>query len=555
VSIRLRLFLAFSVVVALAVCTTYYGIRAISEAGSLVVRLYDEPLMAVSHARAAQASFNEARAAMERALLLRDAAPASNGPTLEGAMNDVTEELTIVKERLAQAGRPELIAKAENLVLDWYRSGLQVIRPPADGATEPPSPATVMQKANAVATAIDLIVEDANAFGFQFRSNAEATVAASRSALTTLAIATAVIGILLSLGIAYSFGRAIDNAMAVSERIASGNLSEKVATSRGDELGRLLVSLGRMQESLRSQAAALRSEAEVKDRDHASQLARRQRIDEQIAEFRSSVGSILKQAEDMTERMNLTARTLFSISTETESRAKEVASAAEETSGNVATVAASTEQLDNSAHVITGQLATATEVVGRATELADDTNKAIVGLVESAERIDGVVSLIRAIAEQTNLLALNATIEAARAGDAGRGFAVVASEVKALATQTAKATEEISRQILAVQSSTGHAVDGVKLIASVMSEMTAVTTDIAEAIRQQRGATEEIARNIHSTANATQDVARNVAGTTLSIGESNRAAAEVLEAAQYMTNHASALRTSVDQFLQNVAAA
>ena len=232
-----------------------------------------------------------------------------------------------------------------------------------------------------------------------------------------------------------------------------------------------------------------------------------------------------------------------------------MASAAEETSGNVATVAASTEQLDNSAHVITGQLATATEVVGRATELADDTNKAIVGLVESAERIDGVVSLIRAIAEQTNLLALNATIEAARAGDAGRGFAVVASEVKALATQTAKATEEISRQILAVQSSTGHAVDGVKLIASVMSEMTAVTTDIAEAIRQQRGATEEIARNIHSTANATQDVARNVAGTTLSIGESNRAAAEVLEAAQYMTNHASALRTSVDQFLQNVAAA
>ena len=554
-SIRLRLFLAFSVVVALAVGTTYYGIRAISEAGSLVVRLYDGPLMAVSHARSAQASFNEARAAMERALLLRDAAPASRGSTLEGAINDVTEELKIVKERMAQAGRAELIAKAENLILDWYRTGLQVIKPPADGSTEPPSSTMVMQKADAVATAIDLIVEDANAFGFQFRSNAQATVVASRSTLTSLAIATAVIGILLSLGIAYSFGRAIRNAMAVSERIASGNLSETVSTSRHDELGRLLVSLGRMQESLRSQATSLRSEAEIKDRDHANQIARRQNIDQQIGEFRSSVGSMLKQAEEMTGRMNLTARTLLSISTETEGRAKEAAGAAEETSGNVATVAASTEQLDNSAHVITGKLASATEVVGRATEMAHDTNRTIVGLAESAERIDDVVNLIRAIAEQTNLLALNATIEAARAGDAGRGFAVVASEVKALATQTAKATEEISRQISGVQSSTSHAVDGIKLIASVMSEMTAVTTDIAEAVRQQRGATEEISRNIHSAASATQDVARNVAGTTISIGESNRAAAEVLEAAEYMTNHASALRTSVDQFLRNVAAA
>jgi methyl-accepting chemotaxis protein len=422
VSIRQRLFLAFSLVVALAVGTTYYGIGAISEAGSLVVRLYDEPLMAVSHARAAQASFNDARAVMERALLLRDATPAANVLTLENTTNDVTEELKIVAERMAQAGRAGLIGNAEKLLLDWHRAGMQIIKPQGNGPSEPLSATTVAKKAEAVATAIDLVVEDANAFGFQFRSNAEAKVVASRSTLTTLAIATAVIGVLLSLGIAYSFGRAIRNAMAVSERIASGNLSEKIETSRRDELGRLLASLGRMQESLRTQAASLYAEAEIKDREHASQIDRRKRTDEQIAGFRGSIGSILKQAEEMTERMNLTARTLLSLSTETENRAKEAANAAEETSGNVATVAASTEQLDNSAHVITDKLASATGVVGRATDMAHDTNEAIVGLAQSAERIDGVVNLIRAIAEQTNLLALNATIEAARAGDAGRGL-------------------------------------------------------------------------------------------------------------------------------------
>jgi methyl-accepting chemotaxis protein len=467
----------------------------------------------------------------------------------------VLEELKIVGERLARAGRADVITNAQNLTLDWYRTGSQIIKPPAEGLTQLPFPADVTRKADAVAAAIDQIVEGASAFGFEFRSSAEATVAASRSTLMTFAIATTLIGILLSFGIAYSFGRAIRNAMAVSERIASGNLSEKVLTTRRDELGRLLVSLGRMQQSLRSQADSLHFEAETKDRDHASQVDRRQRTDQQIAEFRNTVGSMLRQAEDMTERMNLTARTLLSISTETETRAKEAAGASEETSSNVATVAASTEQLDNSAHIITGKLALASEVVGRATEMAHGTHTAIVGLAASAERIDDVVNLISAIAEQTNLLALNATIEAARAGDAGRGFAVVAAEVKALATQTAKATEEISRQISGVQSSTSDAVDGIRLIASVMSEITAVTTDIAEAVRQQRSATEEISRNIHSAASATQDVARNVAGTTVSIGESNRAAAEVLEAAEYMTNHASALRTSVDQFLRNVASA
>jgi methyl-accepting chemotaxis protein len=555
VSIRLKLFSAFSVVVALAVGTTYYGIRATSEAGGLVVQLYDEPFMAVSHARAAQARFGEARAAMERELLLRDTSPESDDALLETAMNDVMAELKVVSERGGKSGHAGKVAAAERLGQIWYRSGLQIIRPPAEGVTELPLPENVMRQADVVAAAIDQVVEDASAFGFEFRSQAEHNVVALKFNLTALALATGAVGILLSFAIAYSFGRAIRNAMAISERIAEGDLSQDISVRRRDELGRLLVSLRQMQEALKRQATTQRSAAELKDRDHSNQVAQRRRIEEQITEFRGSVGNMLKQADEMTERLNLTARTLAEISTEADSRAKAAAGSAEETSENVASVAASALQLGHSVHEITGRLASATEVVGRASEMAHATNVMIVGLAESAGRIDEVVGLIRSIAEQTNLLALNATIEAARAGHAGRGFSVVASEVKALATQTAKATEDISGQISGVQSSTSQAVERIKSIAAIMTVIDSVTAEIAASVEQQGTATAEISRNIQSAVSATQNVARNVVGTTAAIGETSRAAAEVLQAAEYMTNHASDLRVSVDHFLRDVARA
>jgi len=552
-SIRSKLFLAFSIVLALAAGVAAYGIRAISNADALVVRLYDQPFMAVSYARSAQVKFAYARAAMERRFLLHGAEREANDAVFKTAINDVMEDLTVVGERLTQVGHAQGVADAKRLAQGWYRMGLQITEPPAGGVAEVPLSANVMSQADTVAAAIERVVEDASEYGFKFRSQAKAEVAASRSNLTVLAITTGVVGMMLSLGIAYSFGRAIRNAMAISERVAAGNLSEKISTRRRDELGRLLISLGQMQEALRNQADAQRLAAELKDQDHSNQIARRQRMEQQIADFRGSVGKLLNQAHEMTGRMNLTARTLSVISAEADKQANEAADAAAETSGKVATVAASTQQLDASIREITGRLASATDVVSGATEMADTTEKMVSRLAASAERIDDVVGLIRSIARQTNLLALNATIEAARAGDAGRGFSVVASEVKALATQTAKATEEISGQILEVQSSTSLAVEKIKSIVSVMTEINNATTEISVGVREQETATEEIARNIQGVADATKYVAQNVAGATNSISDTNRAASEVLETAAYMTSHTSDLRESVDRFLQEVA--
>jgi methyl-accepting chemotaxis protein len=210
--------------------------------------------------------------------------------------------------------------------------------------------------------------------------------------------------------------------------------------------------------------------------------------------------------------------------------------------------------LGNSVQAITAQLNEATVIVQRASTMAGEANRTIGALASAAQRIDEVVNFIRTIAGQTNLLALNATIEAARAGEAGRGFAVVASEVKALAVQTAKATEDISSQIAAVQAATSQAVDTVGAIATVMGDIDGFTAAIASAVGQQNMAATEITDNIRQAARGTESVARSVAGTATSIGETGRSAQAVLTTANDLTRQAADLRSSVDRFLANVAA-
>jgi methyl-accepting chemotaxis protein len=551
-SIRYKLLLAFSLVFMLAAGVAVYAIRAISAADDLVVQLYDQAFMATSHARAAQVRFYEARAKMEQGLLLRESASPSTLAALDSAMKEVFEELKVVAERMARSNYAGAINQAEMLARDWYLTGMKILTPPPEGLTELPLTASVMAKSDAVATAIDQVVEDASAYGFEFRFAAQASVAAMRRNLIILASVFGMLVIVLSLGIARSFMLPLRSAMTFSERIAAGDLSTDVRTSRRDEFGRLLVLLGKMQDALRAQAAAQRSGAEAKERDHATQVVRRQQMEKQIAHFRDAVGDML---QTMTERMHSTAQTLSSIAKQANGKAIVAVGAAEQTSSSVMTVAAAAEELGTSVQMIMGEIERATIVVGEAGDIARDANQTISGLAETTKRIDSVVSLIRTIAEQTNLLALNATIEAARAGSAGKGFAVVASEVKALATQTAKATEDISAQIADVQVSTNQAVDKIKSIDFVMDEINVLTSKIMESIRAQTSATAEIAQSIQRAADATQEVAQNVAGTNQAIGETNHAAADVIDVADYFTSRSRALQGSVDEFLASVAAA
>ena len=274
----------------------------------------------------------------------------------------------------------------------------------------------------------------------------------------------------------------------------------------------------------------------------------------EIEAFRSTVTSILANADAVTGELTETAQTLSSISRAAGQQSIEASSSADETSANVQTVSTAAVQLGESVQAIEGQLYEATGIVRRASSMAEDANQTMGLLTSAAQHIDDVVGFIRDIAGQTNLLALNATIEAARAGEAGRGFAIVASEVKGLAIQTAKATEEISSQIAEVQLATKRAADNVAAMAQVMNEIDAFTATIASAVNLQNAAAAEITESVRQAAAGTANVARGIAGTAAANENATRSADLILRSANDLARQAAELRSSVDRFLSNVAA-
>ena len=283
------------------------------------------------------------------------------------------------------------------------------------------------------------------------------------------------------------------------------------------------------------------------------QEERRAIIEDAISAFRKRVENLLRTVADSAGEMRSTAGILFNASGHTSQRAESAVQSSNEASTNVETAAIAADELSTSIAEIGRQLSQTTEVVRVAVGEAQATNEDIGALALGAQKIGDVTKLIRNIAGQTNLLALNATIEAARAGEAGRGFAVVAAEVKSLAVQTAKATEDISSQILEVQNSTGKAVEAIGRIAHRMREIDNYTSAVATSVHQQNAATGEILQNVAGAASGAKlivAVLSEVAGATT---ESQQSAQTVLTASELVEEAAANLRSEVEGFLIKVA--
>jgi methyl-accepting chemotaxis protein len=375
----------------------------------------------------------------------------------------------------------------------------------------------------------------------------------SRFYMILMTLGVVLVASLLGLVIARSLSRPVIAMTGAMNRLAAGDTKAEIhGAERADEIGTMAKAVAVFRTSM-IETERLRHEQEETKRN--AEAERKTAMAKLADAFEAGIKGVVNAVSSMAGDMRASAQSLSATAEETSRQSTAVAAASEEASTNVQTVAAASEELSSSISEISRQVTQSAKIAGQAVTEAGQTNQSVQSLADAAVKIGEVVKLINDIAGQTNLLALNATIEAARAGEAGKGFAVVASEVKNLATQTAKATEDITAQITAIQGATNDSVSAIGGIAKTIAEINEIATAIASAVEEQGAATQEIARNVQQAAKGTGEVSENIAGVTKAAGETGSAATLVLSAAEQLSGQSAELRRQVESFLSQVRAA
>jgi methyl-accepting chemotaxis protein len=367
------------------------------------------------------------------------------------------------------------------------------------------------------------------------------------SALVLLVIVGSAAAIILGLV------RPVSEVTAAMERLSAGDLNIIIpGAGRQDEIGEMAAALDIFRTNSRK---IIQMSAEQERMKEEAEIARKKALLEMAGAFERDVGELVSRVVSAATELRTTAQSVAAASEETQQKAGSVAAAAEQTTQNVQAVAAATEELSASFREIGARVTESTSIVGQAVTEASTTAESVSGLETAAQKIGEVIGLINDIAGQTNLLALNATIEAARAGEAGKGFAVVASEVKALATQTAKATEDIRVQIAAIQTASQQSSAAIKSISVTINRVNDISSNIAAAVEEQDAATGEIARAVSQAAKGTAEVTYNVGNVSSVAQSSSQAASHVLMAAEALSQSGEILSAQVKSFLAQVRAA
>jgi methyl-accepting chemotaxis protein len=342
--------------------------------------------------------------------------------------------------------------------------------------------------------------------------------------------------------------KAMTDAMS---RLAAGDMATEVpGRDRRDEVGAMAQALGVLKDnSVRAQQLS-QQQAEA----HAAQSSRAQALEQLCRSFDSEMSKGLSDVAQSLQAMQQAVQSMSSSAEQTAGEAGHATEASSQTASSVGSVASATGELSTTITEITRQVSQSSQIAGEAATQARQTNEQIKGLATAAEKVGAIVQLINEIASQTNLLALNATIEAARAGEAGKGFAVVASEVKNLASQTAKATDEIASHVGAIQSETQRSVSAIQGVATIIEQINQLTNSVSAAVQQQSAATQEIVRSVGQATDGTRSVSDSIGTVVSAAGESRNAAARLAEVTSALSTQSQSLRTGVERFLANVKA-
>ena len=464
---------------------------------------------------------------------------------IDAAQRKITKNLNAIGDRVQQK---KLIALYKNLGAIGADDGVIAARAyelnqqrDAQGAFD-----AAQAEAFKFKQAVDDLVEQQGRIAREISNYAGDQIRSGQLILTVLSIA-AVIGATL---IAWLYvGRSVARRLGLlsdsMRRIADGDLNVDIQDNRSDEIA----DMGRALLFFR-QATAEAANARRKETEQTRTLeSRRQLVEAATQEFERAVSNIVQTLDRAAEAMDRSARDMANSAGRNQEQALATAAASEQATANVGIVATAAEEIAQSIEHITARVANSATVASQATDEAKAITDAVESLSASVDEIGEVSDLISSIAAQTNLLALNATIEAARAGEAGRGFAVVAQEVKGLATQTGKATGEITRHIVSIEQTTDRSVQAIKKISATIEQLSDIANDVAVAMRQQDSVTQEIARNAGAAAKGTRDVAENISEVSNSAVKTGQVATTVLTAAAELADQSHLLRREVERYL------
>jgi methyl-accepting chemotaxis protein len=546
--ITLKVFLAPCLILVVTVGLSVAALGMLSDDKARLHDIGTDAFLNYQHAAEAKDAVNATQTALQH--MLSVAANESDPARVSQAAVPVRRASAGATDAFGRLSSGDVVALRQGLAA--YQSALDEIVAAAasDAATATMLMAGVEDRFNALSAGLDRYRGQVEAAARDLAQAANLAADRARVLLIGGGSAALLVSVMLMVVAACAIARPLVQLTSTMAVLADGELDRVVpAQERRDEIG----AMARAVDVFRRNGQRARQLAAERDADHATRARRQVAMDQHMQDFGSSVSSVFANLAAASEDMRTVSSEMIEAARRTREHAMRTSAGATASSRNLAAVAAGVEQMSANVDEISRQVARASLAGQAAVERSATTDVKVGALAEAANRIGSVVHLIADIAGRTNLLALNATIEAARAGEAGKGFAVVAGEVKALAGQTAKATEEIGSQVLSIRTATDETVGAMREVGAAIAEVEGVATSIASTVEQQSAATREIVARVQTVTLATGEVSRAMEDVSAVAGSADTAAGNVMTAAGQIGSTSRTLRQEVDDFLAQMA--